>query len=287
MALVVAALAAGLLAIGATLAAGGRERSQGSPRLDAERLVAQQYGNTPGVATCPVSQQALEDTKLRAVRGTLAHEFLDNADVDQRAQLLAGVFIHEKPLAKGMFGSHPEVNEALGPHSTVGTWNMKLHPKRGSESIVVAHALHWSMTIPKGHFATLCIWVNNTHNPRYNWESQLTLITNQDMRIVRHGPVCDCDVPRQSAQRQDAGRAATGARIPASSVGSAQIKDRSIQFRDIAAGARAKLAKRARAAKRAPANSATFEACVNRYLSEVSTFLEEGRESAPAYRTCS
>jgi hypothetical protein len=160
------ALAAALVGVGATTLTGGNERFDGGPRLDAERLIGQQNGDTPGVATCPVSQQAVETTKLRAVRGTLAHAYLDNPESDQRAQLLAGIFIHEKPLENGMFGSHPEVNEALGPHAVVGTWNLKLHPFRGSESVVVRHALHWNWTIPKGHFVTLCIWVNNTHHGR-------------------------------------------------------------------------------------------------------------------------
>ena len=166
-------LIAALVATGATLVTAGNERPEGSPRLDAERLIGQQYGETPGVATCPVSQQALEETQLQAVRGTLAHAYLDDPVAGQRAQLLAEVFVHEKPLEKGVFGSHAEVNSALGPRSVVGTWNMKLHPDRGSESIVLNHALNWDWTIPRGHHVTLCVWVNNTHQARYNWESQL------------------------------------------------------------------------------------------------------------------
>lgn len=191
----VVALVVASIATGATVVTGGKERFAGSPRLDAERLVGKQHGNTPGVATCPVSQQAMQDTTLRAVRGTLAHSYLDKAKPGQRAQLLAALYVHERPLTQGMFGSHPEVHEALGTSSVIGTWNLKLHPRRGSESVVLNHGLHWNWTIPKDHFVTLCVWVNNTHHRRYNWESQITLITNRDMRIERRRPICDCEVP--------------------------------------------------------------------------------------------
>ena len=301
VALALVALAVALVGVGATTLSGGNERFQGGPRLDAERLIGQQYGETPGVATCPVSQQAVEETKLRAVRGTLAHAYLDNPASDQRAQLLAGIFIHEKPLENGMFGSHSEVNEALGPRSVVGTWNLKLHPFRGSESVVVSHALHWNWTIPEGHFVTLCIWVNNTHQVRYNWESQLNLITNKDMRITRHRPVCDCDVPRASTQREDGdkpastadagrGEAAANGVVPKNSVGSAQIKNRSVNFKDLSIRARVKLARDAQVEPPLPGTSGedltAFKSCVNKYLREVSRFLNGTRELAPSHRAC-
>ena len=294
IAITVLASIVALVATGATLVTAGSKRPQGSPRLDAERLIGLQHGNTPGVATCPVSQQAVEQTQLRGVGGTLAHAYLDGPGAGQRAQLLAEVVVHEKPLKKGVFGSHPEVDEALGKHATVGTWNMKLHPNAGSESIVLDHALNWNWTIPKGHYVTLCIWVNNNQHPRYNWESQLTLVTNKDMRTVRYRPICDCDVPQALAQIDNPAPVAevkpapTGkVVVPKNSVGSAEIEDRSIHLKDLAPHARAGLIRSARKKSGSGQDLAAFKSCVNQYLNELDGFLKDSRKSAPDAPSCS
>ena len=166
------------------LDAGVRANAQsGVPHLDAERMVARQFGQSAGVVTCPVSQLALERTRLRGITGTLSHWYWDHPARTQRAQFLAEVFVHEKPLpGGGPWGSHGELHEVMGERATVGRWNMRLAPRQGSDTIFVDHRLGFTWTVPSGSYVTLCVFVNNTHPPRYSWEAQLALVTNRDMK---------------------------------------------------------------------------------------------------------
>lgn len=170
-------------------------------RLGGERMVSQQHGQTAGVATCPVTAIATKPTRVRGIHGTLAHWFFDRPRGRQRAQLLAAMFIHQRPLTKGSFGSHEEVTEAMGmvrdgyqQRRELGSWNMRLAPHRNGGTISETIDINNNRvrhTVPAGWSVTLCVWVNNSHERRYSWESQVHLTTDQPMQRVRLRPVCD------------------------------------------------------------------------------------------------
>ena len=106
---------------------------------------------------------------------------------------------------------------------------------------------------------------------------------------------------RLSAQREDGdkpastadagrGEAAANVVVPKNSVGSAQIKNRSVNFKDLSIRARVKLARDAQVEPPLPGTSGedltAFKSCVNKYLREVGRFLNGTRELAPSHRAC-